>query len=223
LKKEEERKKKEEEKKKEDEKRKEEEKRLEEEAKKPKKFRPIPSSGFQNWSDLFFIMDVVSGSIDIAEILVFISKTDDLVPILENEKKVDIHATKLDVTHGTLSVAYTEGGIIEQLLDLELSLSGGLKVEGWLEGPNGRVELAQHKVDEITGKKNLVFNIAMGSSYQLISAVYARGRQLARLTNYAINLPQDLKARQKKKYGLNNVPLAAILNSDRPLSLSFDF
>ena len=41
-----------------------------------------------NWADLFFVLDVMSGSIDVCEILVFISKTDPLVRQLE-EKKVD--------------------------------------------------------------------------------------------------------------------------------------
>ena len=41
-----------------------------------------------NWADLFFVFDVMSGSIDVCEILVFISKTDPLVRQLE-EKKVD--------------------------------------------------------------------------------------------------------------------------------------
>ena len=41
-----------------------------------------------NWADLFFVLDVMSGSIDVCELLVFISKTDPLVRQLE-EKKVD--------------------------------------------------------------------------------------------------------------------------------------
>ena len=44
--------------------------------------------GRGNWADLFFVLDVMSGSIDVCEILVFISKTDPLVRQLE-EKKVD--------------------------------------------------------------------------------------------------------------------------------------
>jgi len=222
-------KKKEEEKKKEDEKkkleeemRKAEEKKKEEELK-AKRIRPIPADGYQNWSDFFFIMDVLSGTVDASEILLFISKTDDLIPLVEQEKKVDVHSSRLDVTHGTLSLTFTHGGIIEDLLDLELSTAGGLKVCGWLEGPTGRLETASHKVDQITGKKMITFDISMGTSYELISALYARGRQLARLTNYSINLPQDLKARHKKKYGLTNVPLAAITQAEgRPLSLNFD-
>ena len=44
--------------------------------------------GRGNWADLFFVLDVMSGSIDVCEILVFISKTDPLVRQLE-EKRVD--------------------------------------------------------------------------------------------------------------------------------------
>ena len=52
----------------------------------PGRLRKQESQG--NWADLFFVLDVMSGSIDVCEILVFISKTDPLVRQLE-EKKVD--------------------------------------------------------------------------------------------------------------------------------------
>ena len=52
----------------------------------PRRLRKLESRG--NWADLFFVLDVMSGSIDVCEILVFISKTDPLVRQLE-EKKVD--------------------------------------------------------------------------------------------------------------------------------------
>ena len=51
-----------------------------------RRLRKLESRG--NWADLFFVLDVMSGSIDVCEILVFISKTDPLVRQLE-EKKVD--------------------------------------------------------------------------------------------------------------------------------------
>ena len=52
----------------------------------PGRLRKQESQG--NWADLFFVLDVMSGSIDVCEILVFISKTDPLVRQLE-EKRVD--------------------------------------------------------------------------------------------------------------------------------------
>jgi len=182
-----------------------------------KNIRPV-SSNFQNWSDLFFILDVMSGYIDSCEILMFISKTEDLIGGIE-DKKVDIHSSHLDLSLGTLTMNFTHCGIIEKLIDLELSGVGGLTIQGWLEGPTGRL-VANQKVDE--SRKSLTFNISNGANYELISAVFARGRQLSRMQNFNINVPHELKARHKKKYG-TSVPLAAILQSEgRPLSLNFD-
>jgi len=173
---------------------------------------------YQNWSDMFFILDVMSGYIDICEILIFISKTNDLIVGIE-DKKVDIHSSRLDLSLNTLSLNFTSCGAIEKLMDLELSGAGGLKIQGWLEGPTGKV--VQNPQEDDTGV--LTFNIVHGATYELISAVFARDRQLSRLRNYSIHVPQELRARQKKKYG-TNLPLAALLQSEghRPLSLSFD-
>ena len=60
-------------------------------------------------------MDVMSSSVDICDILIFISKTDDLIPVMD-DKKVDVHLSRLDVATNTLTVSYTNGGIIEKLL-----------------------------------------------------------------------------------------------------------
>ena len=79
-----------------------------------KKIRPV-SSNYQNWSDLFFILDVMSGYIDICEILIFISKTDDLIAGIEY-KKVDIHTSRLDLSISTLTLNFTQCGVIEKLM-----------------------------------------------------------------------------------------------------------
>ena len=94
--------------------------------------------GRGNWADLFFVLDVMSGSIDVCEILVFISKTDPLVRQLE-EKKVDpgkyqsclknhpmlnsqwfktISSGKsfVDSYDHKLTIAFTDVGSLEQLL-----------------------------------------------------------------------------------------------------------
>jgi len=182
-----------------------------------KRIRQLPT-GYQNWSDLFFIMDVMSGGVDICDILIFISKTDDLIPVMD-DKKVDVHLSRLDVGTNTLTVSYTDAGIIEKLLDVELYSSGGLSVVAWLEGPTGRVEANP----SLTGPtKNPTFPVTMGTSYELISAVFGNGKMLVRLPNFSFHPPQELKARHKKKYGLN-VPLVAFTQTEgRPLSLNFD-
>ena len=96
-----------------------------------------------NWADLFFVLDVMSGSIDVCEILVFISKTDPLVRQLE-EKKVDSGETSnirtpqrwrssssgksfLDSYDHKLTILFTDVGSLEQLLGivaLHLALAG---------------------------------------------------------------------------------------------------
>ena len=69
-----------------------------------------------NWSDLLFIMDLMEdNAVDPCDILIFISKSDDLITVLE-DKKVDIHQSRLDVATNTLSLAFTDAGIIEKLL-----------------------------------------------------------------------------------------------------------
>ena len=79
-----------------------------------KRIRQLPTF-YHNWSDLFFIMDVMSGGVDICDILIFISKTDDLIPVMD-DKKVDVHLSRLDVAANTLTLSYTDAGIIEKLL-----------------------------------------------------------------------------------------------------------
>ena len=77
--------------------------------------RPVPPR-HHNWSDLLFIMDVMEdNAVDPCDILVFISKSDDLISVLE-DKKVDVNMSKLDVTSGTVTLVYTDAGIIEKLL-----------------------------------------------------------------------------------------------------------
>ena len=90
--------------------------------------------------------------------------------------------------------------------DTELSTEGGLQVVGWLEGPTGLVSTLRTK----DNPKNLAFAVSLGSTYELVSAVYARGRMLARLQNFTFQCPQDTK-KQMKKYG-QNVPLSAFIS-----------
>jgi len=151
----------------------------------------------------------------------------------------------LDTATNTLTLTYTEGGIIERLIDTELYSSGGMAVAGWLEGPTGRVE-------QLPSYPGLfpAYKVVPGTSYEVVSALVGReGRLLARLPNYALHAPTELKARQKKKYGLSvplsavsaidliisylavlyyryglSVPLSALSATEgRPLSLNFDF
>ena len=93
-----------------------------------------------------------------------------------------------------------------RILDTELSTSGGLQMVGWLEGPTGNV----YSVKPQHNTKNLAFSVSLGSTYELVSAVYARGRMLARLQNFTFQCPQDTK-KQMKKYG-HHVPLSAFIS-----------
>ena len=73
-----------------------------------------------NWSDLLFIMDVMEdNAVEPCDILIFISKSDDLISVLE-DKKVDTRQSRLDVSTGTITLVYTEAGIIERLLGMEI-------------------------------------------------------------------------------------------------------
>merc|ERR1711874_234745 len=58
------------------------------------------------------------------------------IPGLEN-KKVNVDVSYLDTSSNTLVISHTDSGIIESLLDTELSTEGGLQIVGWLEGPTG--------------------------------------------------------------------------------------
>ena len=93
--------------------------------------------GWGNWADLFFVLDVMSGSIDVCEILVFISKTDPLVRQLE-EKKVDPGRflsvafqfslfppgkSFVDSYNHKLTIAFTDVGSLEQLLGVIICIS----------------------------------------------------------------------------------------------------
>ena len=90
--------------------------------------------------------------------------------------------------------------------DSELTTDGGLQIVGWLEGPTGIVSTLRTK----DNPKNLAFAVSLGSTYELVSAVYARGRMLVRLHNFTFQCPQDTK-KQMKKYG-QNVPLSAFIS-----------
>ena len=53
----------------------------------------------------------------------------------------------------------------------------------------------------------LNFNVSQGVTYELVSAVFGRGRMLARLPNVTINIPADIK-KGRKKFG-QNIPMIA--------------
>ena len=78
---------------------------------------------------------------------------------------------------------------------MELYSGGGLTVLAWLEAPGGRVEA------EGPAGKTPSFPIVMGTNYEVISAVFGNGKMLARLANFSLHLPTELRERQKKKYG----------------------
>merc|ERR1719292_47560 len=168
------------------------------------KSTPLVARPAQNWSDLFFIIDILSYNIDQCDLILFMTKINP-VPGLEN-KKVNVDVSYLDTSSNTMIVSHTDAGVIESLLDTELATEGGLQIVGWLEGPTG-IMWSQKTQDN---PKNLAFAVSLGSTYELVSAVYGRGRMLARLQNFTFQCPQDTK-KQVKKYG-NNVPLSAFIS-----------
>eukprot|EP00092_Neocalanus_flemingeri_P036815 GFUD01040076.1.p1 GENE.GFUD01040076.1~~GFUD01040076.1.p1 ORF type:complete len:581 (-),score=130.14 GFUD01040076.1:530-2272(-) len=175
-----------------------------EEKKEEPKSTPLVARPAQNWSDLFFIIDILSYNIDQCDLILFMTKINP-VPGLEN-KKVNVDISYLDTSNNTMVVSHTDAGVIESLLDTELATEGGLQIVGWLEGPTG-IMWSQKTQDN---PKNLAFAVSLGSTYELVSAVYGRGRMLARLQNFTFQCPQDTK-KQIKKYG-NNVPLSAFIS-----------
>merc|ERR1740131_905156 len=183
---------------------KEKEKTKEEEKKEEPKSTPLIARPAQNWSDLFFIIDILSYNIDQCDLILFMTKINP-VSGLEN-KKVNVDISYLDSTSTTMVVSHTDAGTIESLLDTELSTSGGLQIVGWLEGPTG-IMWSQKTKDN---PKALAFAVSLGSTYELVTAVYGRGRMLARLQNFTFQCPQDTK-KQMKKYG-PNVPLSAFIS-----------
>merc|ERR1712032_969609 len=173
-----------------------------------KKDEPLPTpltvKPAQNWCDFFFIIDSMSYNIDMCDFILFMNK---LHPVTNIDiKKVNVDASYLETTTNTLVFSYSDAGIMESLLDTELSTSGGLQMVGWLEGPTGNV----YSVKPQHNTKNLAFSVSLGSTYELVSAVYARGRMLARLQNFTFQCPQDTK-KQMKKYG-HHVPLSAFIS-----------
>ena len=55
-----------------------------------------------------------------------------------------------------------------------------------MEGPTGIVSTLRTR----DNPKNLAFSVSLGSAYELVSAVYARGRMLTRLQNFTFQCPQ---------------------------------
>ena len=84
-----------------------------------RRIRQVPAF-YHNWSDLLFIMDVMEdNAVEPCDILIFISKSDDLISVLE-DKKVDTQQSRLDISTGTVNLVYTEAGIIERLLGKDI-------------------------------------------------------------------------------------------------------
>jgi len=172
---------------------------------------------YENWNDLFFVLDVMSGYIDVCEILIFVSKTDDKIIGIE-EKKVDIHNSNLDPSLRILRIHFTTSGVVEQLMEHDASAAGGVTVRGWLEGPAGDFVLAENG----GGGKLLTFKVTPGVSYQLVSALFVRGRQLLRMNDYKISVPQQLSEKLRKRYR-DAIPLVALIQAEaRPLSINWD-
>ena len=69
---------------------------------------------YQNWCDFMFIMDSLSFSLDMCDLLLFQTKISP-VPGLE-AKKVSVEGSYLDTASNTLVVAATDSGIIEKIL-----------------------------------------------------------------------------------------------------------
>merc|ERR1712128_123695 len=116
----------------------------EEKKEKPKeepKPTPLVAKPVENWSDLFFIIDSLSYNIDMCDLILFLTKINP-VPGIEN-KKVNVDISYLDTSTNTLVFSHTDAGVMESLLDTELSTSGGLQIVGWLEGPTGNVSSQQ--------------------------------------------------------------------------------
>merc|ERR1711963_1192387 len=135
---------------------------------------PLVARPAQNWSDLFFIIDSLSYNIDACDLILFMTKINP-IPGLEN-KKVNVDVSYLDTTSNTLVISHTDSGIIESLLDTELSTEGGLQIVGWLEGPTG-IMWSQKTCDN---PENLGFAVSLGSTYELVSAVYGRDEEVRR-------------------------------------------
>jgi len=155
----------------------------------------------------------MSGSIDTCEILIFISKTDNLIPGIEN-KKVDLDSSYVNLELRTLSLKFSKCGVVETLMEVELAGGGGLQVRGWLEGPAGKVLP--------NSSSPLTFPIINGATYELVSAVFGRDRQLSRLKNFTIQVPEEMRPRYRRKYG-DSVPLRSLVQGEgRPLSFNFD-
>merc|ERR1711976_365727 len=93
---------------------------------------PLSVKPAQNWCDFFFIIDSLSYNIDMCDFILFMTKLHPTLPNIDT-KKVNVDASYLETGSNTLVFSYTEAGIMETLLDTELSTSGGLQMVGWLE------------------------------------------------------------------------------------------
>ena len=84
---------------------------------------------------------------------------------------------------------------------------------GWLEGPTGNVYAVRpqqvnkyfldktNKISIIQEGKQLAFAVSLGATYELVAAVYARGRMLARLPSFTFQCPQDRAANEASHEG----------------------
>ena len=84
---------------------------------------------------------------------------------------------------------------------------------GWLEGPTGNVYAVKpqqvnkyyldktYKISIIQEGKQLAFAVSLGATYELVAAVYARGRMLARLPSFTFQCPQDRASNEGRHEG----------------------
>ena len=75
---------------------------------------PLAAKPYQNWSDLFFLLDSLSYSQDSCDLLLFLTKICPLAGI--DHKKVSTEHSFLDTATNTLIVAHTDAGLMESLL-----------------------------------------------------------------------------------------------------------
>jgi len=146
--------------------------------------KPRVSSKAQNWCDLFFILDILASSMDPCHVLVFLGRIDSHLHDLA-QTEVDLDASVVDPELKQMTVRYKDGGIIEELLGLELSGEGGLRLVGWLQTDQGVTWPLQEPGD------CLVFPCP-SQPVTIVAALFGRASQIAKMRPCSLSLPKDL-------------------------------
>jgi len=146
--------------------------------------KPRVSSKAQNWCDLFFILDILASSMDTCHVLVFLGRIDSHLHDLA-QTEVDLEASVVDPELKQMTVRYKDGGVIEELLGLELSGEGGLRLVGWLETDQGVTWPLQEPGD------CLVFPCP-SQPVTVVAALFGRASQIAKMRPCPISLSQDV-------------------------------